>query len=264
MAKIIFTIEELVADGWTLDDVDGAIAASKLLRSLNGFTNEAKRNFVEWNDYSDTMQLSKAAWDAFLATDRTGRDAMDFYISDFSDDEKVLFGINLGSSGSTMTIADGRFRAGDRIIIRTIDTYIGRKGNPVNFKAAKTIRFVEVYPANGFGEIKARFIIEEVIGEMSDRDRAFEEASSDERRKISQRSAAAEIRKAAKALGGKALAGTPAQQKWAETIRKDALATVSNEVAGKLLVGKKFQAAKWWIENRFDANKPHWLAQQAA
>lgn len=264
MAKMIYTVAEMIAElNWTMEEVDAAIASSKRLDAIADFDAEAKRAFVEWDDYHDKMQVCRAAWDAFLATDRTGREAKAFSISEFSDAQRISYGPYLPASGSTISVPKGFFRSGDTIVVTDADTYIGRKGTPVAMKP-KTIRIVEVYPETRDGSVKARFVVEEVLAELSERDRAFEEASSDERRKISQKAAAAETRKAAKALGGKALTGTPAQQKWAETIRKDALAVVPSEVADKLLSGKRFQSAKWWIDNRVDAKKSGWLAQQAA
>lgn len=61
---------------------------------------------------------------------------------------------------------------------------------------------------------------------------------------------AKETRKAASALGGKALKGTPKQKEWAEKIRKECLGRVTEEVGAKLLSAAAAQTSKFWIENR--------------
>lgn len=61
---------------------------------------------------------------------------------------------------------------------------------------------------------------------------------------------AAESRKSAKVLGGKALKGTARQKAWAEEIRKVALQRCTSEQAESYLTDPAYAHAAWWIENR--------------
>lgn len=61
---------------------------------------------------------------------------------------------------------------------------------------------------------------------------------------------ATEARKAAKALGGKALTGTAKQKAWAEQIRRDFLNMVNADEAELALESNISSSAKFWIETR--------------
>lgn len=266
MAKMIFTAAELISEkGWTQDDIDREIRASKSLIRIKHLQIEQQRALVEWDDYHDKMQESKAAWDAYAATDFTGREAQTFaFDHDTMGEFRPYFindrdGATVLAKSFVVNVSSGQFRRGDRIL-RVTEPTVKRSYTML----PTTIRCIEVYEKDRYGKVNVRCVIDEALAVVDSKQAAFEEKSSDERRKISQNAAAAENRKAAKALGGKALTGTPAQKKWAEDIRKQALSTMSSDVAEKLLDGKKFQAAKWWIENRGDLKKSGWLAQQAA
>lgn len=63
-----------------------------------------------------------------------------------------------------------------------------------------------------------------------------------------------ELRKAANALGGKALKGSSKQKVWAEELRKKFLATVDSETAERALNAEHAQHARFWIDTRFSSN----------
>jgi hypothetical protein len=265
MGQLIFTIDELVNDGWTMTEVDTAIEKSAAAAfNLRDLSIEQQRAFVVWNDYSDKMVLNEKAWDAFLSTDRTGREPAVFTMATYSDVEKYALFQRVRPQGGFLDIPLGRYRRGDKIVISEGDSLVSPKTGKTIQMAPKTIVFTDVYADKVATTVKARYVIEEAVKQLSEKDQAFALATTEERRRISQNNAAAEARKAAKTLGGKALTGTPAQKKWAEDIRRQSLETVSAEVAEKLLSAKKFQTAKWWIDNRGDVKKPTWLTQQVA
>ncbi len=62
-----------------------------------------------------------------------------------------------------------------------------------------------------------------------------------------------ELRKAANALGGKALKGSSKQKVWAEELRKKFLAAVDSEVAERALTAEHAQHSKFWIDTRFSS-----------
>lgn len=60
-----------------------------------------------------------------------------------------------------------------------------------------------------------------------------------------------ELRKYAKALGGKALAGgSPKQRLWAEQIRAKVLERATLEEAIRLVTENRFSGYRFWIDNR--------------
>jgi len=61
---------------------------------------------------------------------------------------------------------------------------------------------------------------------------------------------AQESRKAAKALGGKALKGTAKQKSWAEDLRKRALSILTPVLAERVLNSEAMQDATFWINNK--------------
>ncbi|MCR6502476.1 hypothetical protein MUO32_25955 [Shinella sp. CPCC 101442] len=79
-------------------------------------------------------------------------------------------------------------------------------------------------------------------------------SDTDALEKAEQRAAtemAADARKAAKMLGGKALqGGSGKQKKWAEELRAGVIAKLTSETAEKVLKQFQFRDTKWWIDNR--------------
>ncbi len=268
MAQVIYTLDELVALGWTEEEISEEIAKVHF-GGASFLTSDQKRHVVEWSDYSSRMQVNAGRMREIQATDWTGRDAQTFsfdretmsefssyYLTDRANDERP----EVVGKSFVLDVAARKYRNGDRILRLTESVFKERVGYSW---LPTTIRVVEVYDEIRHGKVRIRCVIEEALARLDAKERSFEMASTDDRRKTSQNNAAAEARKAAKAIGGKALTGTPAQKKWAEDIRKSALTTVSAEVADKLLAGKAFQSSKWWIDNRRTMNAV-WLTQQTA